>query len=497
MRLLSAFVALALTSTIAFPINGQKVDPYAVDKAVNNTLKQWQIPGAAIAIVLNDRIVYVKGYGTKEAGGTEPVTPETLFQLASTSKAFTSAALAMLVDEQKVAWDDPVRKHLEYFHLSDPCADAGVTLRDVLSHRTGLSRHDELWDNTPLAREELVRRVGALPLTKPFRSAYQYQNIMFVAAGEVVTHASGMAWDDFVRTRLFGPLGMTRTITSDSEWQAADHASGHRWDDVHQKLGPQQPIDTKTLGSAGAIKSCARDMANWVRFQLADGFFENRRLVSAEALAETKIPQTVIRHEGMARESNPETSLMAYGMGWTVQDYRGELLVSHSGALNGFRAHVDLLPKKSTGFVILMNAGRGLAAVALRNTLSDMLTGKQSRDWNAYYLMVDARANDRDRKEKEERVAKRRADTHPSHALADYAGVYESAAYGTVTISVVQEQLVLQWNRMTVPLAHWHYDVFSAVSEVDGLDEQVTFGMNANGEIASVVFFDETFARKR
>jgi CubicO group peptidase (beta-lactamase class C family) len=493
MRLLSAFVALALAVTL----NAQKVDPYAIDKAVNNNLKTWQIPGAAIAIVLNDRIVYVKGYGTKEAGGTEPVTPETLFQIASTSKAFTSAAMALLVDEQKVAWDDPVREHLDYFHLADPCADASVTVRDVLSHRTGLSRHDELWDNTPLTREELVRRIGFVPLTKPFRSGYQYQNIMFVAAGEVIGHASGMSWDDFVRTRLFGPLGMTRTITSDAEWKAADHASGHRWDDVKQKLGPQEPIDTKTLGSAGAIKSCARDMANWVRFQLADGFFDNRRIVSAEALAETKTAQTVIRHEGMTRESNPETSVMAYGMGWTVQDYRGELLVSHGGALNGFRTHVDLLPKKSTGFVILMNAGRGLAAVALRNTLSDMLTGKAPRDWNAYYLMVDARSNDRDRKEKEERLAKRRADTHPSHALADYAGVYESPSYGTVRISVVNDALVLQWNRMTVPLAHWHYDVFAAVSEVDGLDEQVTFGTGASGEIATLEFFGESFARKK
>jgi CubicO group peptidase (beta-lactamase class C family) len=492
MRLLSAFVTLVL----AVSLQAQKVDPYQVDKLVTNALKTWQIPGAALAIVLNDRIVYVKGYGTKDAGGTDPVTPETLFQLASTSKAFTSAAMSMLVDEQKVAWDDPVRQHLEYFHLADPCADAAVTVRDVLSHRTGLSRHDELWDNTPVTREELVRNIGAVPLTKPFRSAYQYQNIMFVAAGEVIAKASGMSWDDFVRTRLFGPLGMTRTITSDAEWNAADHATGHRWDDARQKISRQEPIDTKTLGAAGAIKSCARDMANWIRFQLADGFFDNRRLVNADALAETKTPQTVIRHEGMTRESNPETSLMAYGMGWTVQDYRGELLVSHAGALNGFRAHVDLLPKKSTGFVVLLNAGRGLAAVAIRNGLIDMLTGKQPRDWNAYYMMVDARANDRDRKEKEDRLVKRHPNTQPSHPLPEYAGTYASRAYGTVTISVVNDQLVLQWNRLTVPLAHWHYDVFAAVSEVDDLDEQVTFGMNEDGKIGTLTFYGESFTRK-
>lgn len=492
MRLLSAFVALALAVTV----HAQKIDPYAIDKFVGNTLKTWQIPGAAVAIVLNDRIVYVKGYGMTKAGGTEPVTPETLFQIASTTKAFTSAAMSILVDEQKVAWDDPVRQHLEYFRLADPCADANVTLRDILSHRTGLSRHDELWDNTPLTREELVRRIGHVPLTKSFRSAYQYQNIMFIAAGEVIAQASGTTWDEFVRTRLFGPLGMTRTVTSDSEWNAADHAMGHRWDAVRQRLSPQTPIETKTLGAGGAIKSCARDMANWIRFQLADGFYDNRRLVDADALAETKTPQTVIRHEGLSRETNPETSLMAYGMGWTVQDYRGELLVSHAGALNGFRTHVDLLPKKSTGFVVMLNAGRGLAAVALRNGLIDMLAGKQPRDWNAYYMMVDARANDHERKEKEDRLAKRHPETRPSHPLADYTGTYDSRAYGMVQVTLVNDQLVLQWNRMTVPLAHWHYDVFAAVSEVDELDEQVTFGVDEDGKVTTLTFYRETFTRK-
>ena len=492
MRLLSAALALAL----ALPAFAQKLDPYNLDKLVGNTLRAWQIPGGAIAIVQNDRVVYVKGYGSKDTSGTDPVGPDTLFQIASTSKAFTTAAMAMLVDEKKLSWDDPVRQHVGYFHLSDPCADAAVTLRDIVSHRTGLTRHDELWDNSPLSREEVIRRMGFVDLTRPFRTAYQYQNIMFITAGEAVANASGMSWDEFVRTRLFVPLAMTRTFTSDAQWEKdTDRAAGHRWDAARNQVLPQRPIDTQTLGAGGAIKSTARDMANWVRFQLADGFFNNHRYVSAEAIAETKMPQTVIRLENATRDSNPETSLISYAMGWVVQDYRGELLVSHSGSLNGFRTHVNLFPKRGIGFVILLNAGRSMAAVALRNSLADMLNGKAARDWNAYYLMLDGRANEKEKKAKEERLAKRRPGTTPSHPLADYAGTYQSPAYGPATVTLVNGQLVLEWSRITVPLTHWHYDTFAAESEIDDLDEMVSFGTGGDGMVKTLTIFGQTFSR--
>ncbi|HEY0143977.1 MAG TPA: serine hydrolase [Thermoanaerobaculia bacterium] len=492
MRLLSAVLALAL----AVPTLAQKIDPYAIDKLVASSLRAWQIPGAAIAIVHNDRIVYLKGYGSKDMSGTDPVGPDTLFQIASTSKAFTTAAMAMLVDEKLLSWDDPVRKHVDYFHLSDPCADASVTLRDIVSHRTGLSRHDELWDNSPLSREEVIRRMGHVDLARPFRTAYQYQNIMFITAGEAVANASGMPWDEFVRTRLFVPLGMTRTITSDAQWEAAsDRAAGHRWDSDRGQVSPQRPIETQTLGAGGAIKSTARDMANWIRFQLADGFFDKHRFVSAEAIAETKMPQTVIRLENATRDSNPETSLISYGMGWVVQDYRGELLVSHSGSLNGFRTHVDLFPKRGIGFVVLLNAGRSMAAVALRNSLADMLNAKAARDWNAYYLMLDGRAAEKEKKAKEERLAKRRTGTTPSHPLADYVGKYDSPAYGSATVTLVNGQLVLEWSRITVPLTHWHYDVFTAESPIDDLEEMVTFGTAGDGMVKTLTIFGQTFTR--
>ena len=488
--------AVLLSLLLSLAAAAQPFDTKAVDKIVTSAMRAWGIPGAAVAIVKNDRVVYVSGYGTRELGETAPVTGETLFQIASTSKAFTTTALAMLASDKKLSFDDPVRQHLDYFHLSDMCADSQVTIRDIVSHRTGLKRHDELWDNSPLTREEVVRSIGKVELSKPFRSAYQYQNIMYIAAGEIVAKASGMSWDEFVKTRIFQPLAMARTVTSDADWNAAEHATGYQYDWKTGRISPQRPIDTATIGAGGGIKSCATDMANWLRFQLASGAFNLVQLTDPAMIEETKTPNTVVRMEGLTREANTETNVMSYAMGWVVQDYRGEMLVSHAGALNGFRTHVDLLPRRNSGFVIMTNLGRGLALVSMRNSLADLLSNKPGRDWNAYYLMIDRRADEKSAAEKAVRDAKRIPDTNPSRPLENYAGEYQSPAYGIAKVSVVDGALVLQWSRMTIPLTHFHYDVFNAVSEYDDVDEQVVFGVAPDREVKTLTFFGERFTKK-
>jgi CubicO group peptidase (beta-lactamase class C family) len=488
-------VALLLSLLFTCSAIAQSLETRAVDRIMLDTIRAWQAPGAAVAIVRDDRVVYMKGYGFKDLSRTEPVTPDTLFQIASTSKAFTTTAIAMLAEEQKLSWDDPVRKHVPYFRLNDACADAQVTLRDIASHRTGLPTRDELWDNTPLTREQVIRAIGNVSLSRPFRGAYQYQNIMFIVAGEAVSAAAGTPWPDFVRTRIFEPLQMTHTRTSDADWLQSDRAVGHRWNRAMNAPVVQKPIDTTVLGSAGAIKSSARDMANWVRFQLADGVFDGKRLVSADALNETKTPHTVIRLQGSAKDSNPETNVYSYGLGWYVQDYAGTLLVSHSGSLNGFRTHVDLLPKQKSGFVVMINVGRSAATVAMRNALADLLLARPARDWNAYYLALDKKQQDLAETRLREREAKRHPDTRPSHALAEYVGTYTNAGYGTANVALENDRLVLRWNQLTIPLTHYHYDVFSAISEEDDVDEQAEFFTAADGGVKRVVVFGETFTR--
>jgi len=489
---------LFLLLVFAPALFAQTVDSNAVDRLARDTMLRWKIPGLSIAIVQNDRVVYLKGFGVRELGSNAPVTPDTLFQIASTTKAFTTTSMAMLVDEKKMSFDDPVRKHLEYFHLSDPCADSMVTLRDIVSHRTGLNEHDEKWDYTDMTREEMLRRESAVKLNKPFRTAYQYNNTMFIAAGEAVAAAAKIPWSDFVRTRIFEPLGMRETVVSETDYQRAEHASGHWYDSAKDSVQKQTMQPYETLGPGGGIKSSARDMAQWLRFQLNNGEIDGKRLVSADALQETKMPTTIVPLVGGTKERNPETNLYTYGLGWWIQDYRGELVVFHTGSLNGFRTQVNQLPKQKSGFVILSNLGRSNALVALRNGLLDLLIGKPSpRDWNAYYLALDQKSFTSSQSTKATADTKRHANTHPSRELAAYAGTYESAAYGALTVSVDGDHLVLRYGRLTIPLTHYHFDTFAAVNDEEDIDEKVTFALDADGEVKSLTLWDEEYSRKK
>lgn len=473
----------------------QSIDPAAVDRLARDTMARWRVPGMSLAIVQNDRVVYLKGYGVRELGTSTPVTPDTLFQIGSATKAFTTTGMAMLVDEKKLNWDDPVRKYIEYFHLSDPCADSLVTVRDIVSHRTGLSRHDELWDYTTMSREDVIRRIGTVKLTKPFRSDYQYSNIMIMAAGDVLGAVAKMPWSDFVRSRIFQPLGMNHSATGE-EWLRSEHALGYWYDWHRDAVLPQTMLPYESLAPAGTIKSSARDMAQWVRFQLAGGTIDGKRLVSSEALDETKSPQTIVPMTGDTKDENPETNLSAYGMAWRVQDYRGELLVSHGGALNGFRTQVDLLPHSRSGFVVMANLGRGLAVVTMRNALLDMLLGKPGRDWNAYYLALDAKSHADAATKKVAAEAKRHRDSHPSRELSAYAGTYENAGYGPVVVSTEGDRLRLQYGRLSIPMTHYHFDTFSAVDDSEDIDEHVAFSLDADGEVKRLSLFGEEFAKK-
>jgi CubicO group peptidase (beta-lactamase class C family) len=485
----SAITALALlfVSLSAFAQN--------FDKAARDAFTAWQFPGLAVAVVQDDKVVFLKAYGVKEIGKPEPVTVDTLFGVASTTKAFTATALAMLADEKKLDWDDRVAKHVDYFRLADPCADSLVTLRDLVSHRTGVSRHDELWDNTPLTREDILRRVFSIKLSRPIRTTYQYNNIMFMAAGDAVAAASKMSWDDFIRTRIFEPLGMTNSRTDFSSWASSDHATGHRYSKGTVTVQPM--VDDTNLGPAGSIKSSARDMAQWVRFQLGNGAIGDKRLISEEALNETRAPQMALRVEKMQREVNPFTNVLSYAMGWNVQDYRGELLVSHAGALNGFRTNVALLPHRNAGVVVMANSGRGQGVTALRYALLDeVLRATPRRDWNAAYLAAEKRGEERGEKAIKERDEKRVKDTKPSRALADYAGTYHDDAYGDAVVALENDALVLRWQRMSHPLTHYHFDTFRIISDADELDEVVQFGLGADGSVRTMELFGQEFRKK-
>ena len=486
---------LLIALLFTFTLRAQTPDAARIDALAQATMDAWRLPGMAVAVVKDDKVVYLQGYGVRELNKADRVTPDTLFHIASTSKAFTTAAMAMLVDEKKMSWDDPVRKHLPWFQLSDPCADSLVTLRDIVSHRTGLKRHDELWDYGTWSREEIIRRIGAVELTRPFRSAYQYHNIMFMTGGETVAAAAGMSWEQFVTARIFQPLGMKNTVIAHEEWLKKERTASHRYDPATNTIRPYAAVDYASLGPAGAIKSSARDLAQWVRFQLAGGTIDGKRLLSEQALKETWKPHTVLPVSTETAEDNPVTNINTYGLGWRVQDYRGEMLVSHGGALNYQRTQVALLPEQNAGVVVITNINRGYAIIGLRNALLDLLIGTETKDWNAYFLAHDKKLDEAAAKSKREREAKRHRDTKPSRALAEYAGKYSNDAYGDATVTVEGDRLVLSWQRVKAPLTHYHFDTFSAVIEDLDFDERMTFDLSPDGDVQALEMFGEKFKR--
>jgi len=454
--------------------------------------KAWDVPGVALAIVKDDKTIYLGGHGVRELGKPEPVTEHTTFQIASTTKAFTSAAMAMLVDEGKMNWDDPVRKHLDYFRLENAQADALVTLKDVVTHRTGLPRHDLLWVRTGLTREELIRRMGYAKATASFRSLYQYQNLMFTSAGEALGRASGLGWDSFVQQRIFAPLGM-----QDSSTQYVEMIRHNNMAMPHVRLKANPWGNYDNIGGAGCIASSAFDLSQWLRMQLAGGVFEGRRLVSEKQLAETHAPQMVNRLVSPTKELQPDYTQTSYGMGWSINHYRGEMLVMHSGVLSGFRALVTMVPRLKLGFVVLANQNGTNLNEALTNTLLDEYLGlPKVRDWNAHMLSVVKQNEEKDAKEKRDRESTRKKETKPSLGLDSYVGVYREAAYGDVKVTLLDGKLRAEWTKFQGEMEHWHYDTWRVKEGGSLADTFATFNLDDKGQATRLLVLGQTFLRQ-
>jgi CubicO group peptidase (beta-lactamase class C family) len=430
-----------------------------IDEVVRRSLKAWEVPGVAVVIVTPDLVFHLSGYGDRDLG-RKPVTPDTIFPLASCTKAFTTAIISSLADDGRIRWDDPVRKHLAEFHLADPAADTLVNLRDLGSHRTGVSPHDLLWYRAPWSQAEMVRRVGKLPLTRPFRTEMQYQSVMYMALGQAAEKAGGKPWEDLVRERLLDPLGMKSvTMTTTSAMRAPDRALGYRVN-KDGKLIEVPWYAQPDPNPAGSINASARDLGPWLQFQLLGGKYGDRQIVSEAAMRETQSPQMVVRMSDSARTLNPETQQISYGLGWVVQDYRGHLLVMHAGMIDGFRAHLTLLPKDGFAFAILANREGTRMNLALSNTLIDLLLNLPARDWDKYLLGVQADEEEAARVQAKREERGRDPDRRPSVALEELAGEYEEPAYGVVKIKVAKDGLIWEWGSWKLPLEHYAGDTF-------------------------------------
>jgi CubicO group peptidase (beta-lactamase class C family) len=430
------------------------------DRLIEETRKAWNVPGVAIVIVRGNEIVYLKGHGVRELGKEDRVTDETLFPLASCTKAFTSFLVGTLVDDGTVEWDDPVTKHLPDFRLSDPHASKLVTLRDLLAHRTGVGPHDLLWYRSPLSHDELIRRVGFLPLDKPFRGGMLYQSVMVLAAGEGVSRTAKKPWATLVRERILEPLEMKATSLDTREAASyANRAKGHR-SAAEGKVNttPEYPIELPN--ASGSVNSTARDLANWLIVHLNEGQFQEKQIVSGKALRTIQTPTTAIEMTEEAQKLSPETNLMSYALGWTVQDHRGEKLISHTGLIDGYRAHLTLVPKQKVGIAILANLHGTRMNLALSHSILDRLFKWEPRDWNRYYreLIESQEFAERAAEKRFERNRKR--GTQTTQSLEQLAGKYQHPAYGQLQIEFKDDRLKMKWSSFDSPLEHWHFNLF-------------------------------------
>lgn len=472
-----------------------------LDRYIEQAVEDWGIAGLAIAVVEGDSVVFAEGYGVRDVRTGEPADENTIFAIGSNSKLFTGVATGILVDEGKMEWDDPATEHLPGLQLYDPYVTREITVRDLLSHRSGLGRRgDLLWYGSGLTREEILRRVRYLEPNTSFRSEFGYQNIMFLAAGEALANAAGTTWDEFIERRIFSPLGMERSVTSPIPLERMENvAQPHVHRDGELIPVPYRNIDN--VAPAGSINSSVWDMAQWMRLLLNEGTYDGREIVDSATLAEIMSPQTIFPVQ--PDTLFPSMHFGAYGLGMVLQDYQGEKIAWHTGGIDGMLSLVGLLPEQDVGVVILTNtAGHNNLFTALMYRIFDAYLGAPPRDWSVILLQRteegEAKAEERRRAMEADRVA----GTRPSLALAEYAGTYRDPLYGDVKVSTQGEGLALHLGPFVGDLEHWHYNTFRVNwREGAGLAGQelsfITFELNARGEVKALEIpgLEEDFER--
>lgn len=494
----SRLIALAILLLIASPRAYSQESPSKdFDDYVNKAMKDWDVPGLAIAIVKNDKVVFARGYGVRKLGDATPVDEKTLFAIGSSSKAFTSASIAMLMDEGKLKWDDPATKYLPGFQLFDPYVTREVAVRDLLCHRSGLERGDFLWYGTSYSRDEIVRRVRYLKPTWSFRSMFGYQNIMYLAAGQIVAGVSGKTWDDFIRDRFFKPLGMTSSSTTISALKNSDDvATPHAKIDGKVETIPWRNIDN--IAPAGAINSNALDMAQWLRLQLGEGMYQGQRLISSGGVKEMHTAQTVIRMEPPWTLFYRDAHFLNYGLGWFLHDHRGRKVVEHGGNIDGMSALVAMIPEEKLGMVILTNMNGTPLPSALASRVYDLYLGAEPRDYSADMLKTYNAFLEQGKLAQKKIEDSRVKGTAPTLALDKYAGAYKDEMYGDAKVNLENGKLVLTTPGFAGDLEHWNYDTFRVTWRERSLGKAlVTFTLNARGAVDEMKLPDLEIGFKR
>jgi CubicO group peptidase (beta-lactamase class C family) len=484
----------ALLLVLVFRPSGlaQTAAPPDLDVYAARALKTFDVPGISIAIVKDGKTVLAKGYGVRKMGASTPVDENTLFGIGSNTKAFTSAALASLVDAHKISWDDPVYQRLPGFQMYDPYVSHEMTIRDLLTHRSGmgLGEGDLLfWPHTTFTRDDIIYRLRFMKPASSFRSHFAYDNLMYIAAGQIIPAVTGKSWEDYIREKILLPLDMNTTNLTNAAFKPIDdYALPHS--KVEGKLQVINFVNLDNAGPAGSINSSAAEMAKWVTLQLNHGKFANSgtRLFSEAQSREMWSAQTILpAGERPGPLAALSAKFAAYALGWGLRDYHGRKLVGHTGGVAGFVSRVMLVPEENLGVVILTNAESAGAFDSILFHILDYNFVLPATDWIAAFKAAD----EAEQKEAEEVTQKqntgRAADSKPSLSIVKYAGAYTDAWYGPATIRVEGGKLIFAMDHTpdaVADLQHWQYDTFKAHFRDRTMEDAfLTFALNPDASV--------------
>ncbi|HEY8781921.1 MAG TPA: serine hydrolase [Mucilaginibacter sp.] len=461
-----------------------------LDTAFARVLKTWHAAGFAVAVVQKNKIIYAKGFGYRDIAGKLPVTPNTLFAIGSCTKAFTATLIGKLQKDGKLDIDKPVNNYLPELKFYNDAMTNSITLRDMMSHRTGLSRYDLSWYffNTP-STDSLIQRIQYMEPTFAIRQKWQYNNFMFAAQGAVVQHLTGKSWGDNIRQNFFVPLGMTRSNVSIPEMEKTDDIAigyGVKKDSIIKKL---EYYHIDGMEPAGAINSSVNDMAKWVGTWINNGKYYGKEIIPAHFRDEAISSQSII-DGALPGKENPDVYFANYGFGWFLSSYKGHYRVEHGGNIDGFSANTCFFPADSVGIVVLSNQNGSAVPSIVRNLIADRILNLKYHDWNSDMRHAADKSKKEADKVKKEKIAT--AIHNPAtHALADFAGSYKNPAYGTLKLTVKNDSLFAKTVGQTIWLRHSNYDIFDIFDKdpKDGIDTsensdlKIQFHMNLAGDI--------------
>jgi CubicO group peptidase (beta-lactamase class C family) len=484
-------VASVLLATLVAPAFGAEDAALAdklkgLDAYMEKVVKDWNVPGIGLGIVAGDELVFAKGYGYRDYGKKLPFTPKTTVPIASNTKLYTAVAAGLLVEEGKLDWDRPVRQFVPVIEFFNDELNASVTIRDMLAHRTGVTRHDTIWYKSDFTRKELFERLKYLEPSQPIRQTFLYNNMMYAGAGYVVELLSGKTWEAFVQERIFDPLGMSSTVFSiDDVLKQPDHGVPftERRDSFELYEIPHYR-EQVGIGPAGAINSNVEDLSKWLRALMNAGELGGKKVIPASVVKATLSPSIALPNTLLESRGYGELLNAAYGMGRQTASYRGHLIAYHGGDINGFHSQVSHAPNDGLGVIVLVI---GDHAAPLYNYVTynvyERLLGMSETPWIARGLDIRLKAKEAGKEARAKSGGERVAGTKPSHALEDYLGEFEDKAYGTVAISMKEGSLLFDFHQVRLPLSHFHYDRFDTPDDEQNGKWSVNFSTSPQGEV--------------